>query len=131
MKHVVVALALLIAVFGAISIVEPSGLDWIAGQFVTPVAFYIVGVFRAAFGLALISVAAASHAPKTLRALGYFILIAGIATVLTGFAAVERAHALIEWWLRLGSIVGRLAGAVLLAIGGFVVYACVPAHRAA
>ena len=112
-------------------VVVPSGLVWIAEHSVTSGAFYLIATVRVAFGLVLISVASVSRAPKTLRVLGYLILIAGIATALTGVVAMERARAIIEWWLQQGSGVVRLAGVVLLALGGFVAYACAPARRAA
>jgi hypothetical protein len=46
-------------------------LVWIAQQFVTSDAFYVIATVRIAFGLVLISGASASRAPKALRVLGY------------------------------------------------------------
>jgi hypothetical protein len=131
MKTLAFVLTLVIMAVGAVGVVVPSGLVWIAEHSVTSGAFYLIATVRVAFGLVLISVASVSRAPKTLRVLGYLILIAGIATALTGVVAMERARALIEWWLQQGSGVVRLAGVVLLALGGFVAYACAPARRAA
>jgi len=124
-------IGLLIVAVGAVGIIAPSGLVWIAEHSVTSGAFYVIATVRVAFGLILISVASVSRAPKTLRVLGYLILIAGITTALTGLVAIERAHAIIEWWLRQGSGVVHLTGIPLLAFGGFVAYACAPARRAA
>ena len=131
MKTLAFLLTLVIMAVGAVGVVVPSGLVWIAQHSVTSGAFYLIATVRVAFGLVLISVASVSRAPKTLRILGYLILIAGIATALTGVVAMERARAIIEWWLQQGSGVVRLAGVVLLALGGFVAYACAPARRAA
>ena len=130
MKTLAFVFGLCIASFGAVGILAPSAPLWIAQHFVNSGAFYVIGTVRVAFGLVLISVASVSRAPKTLRVLGCLILIAGISTALTGLVAMERARAIIEWWLRQGSEVVRLTGVLILAIGGLVAYACAPARRA-
>jgi hypothetical protein len=130
-KTLAFVIGLLIVAVGAVGIIAPSGLVWIAEHSVTSGTFYVIATVRVAFGLILISVASVSRAPKTLRVLGYIILILGITTALTGLVAIEDAHATIEWWLRQGSGVIRLTGIPVLALGGFVAYACAPARRAA
>ena len=131
MKNLAFVVALLILAVGAVGILVPSGLVWIAQHSVTSGVFYVIAAVRVAFGAVLISVASVTRTPKTLRVLGYLVLIAGIATALTGLVAIERARAIIEWWLQQGSGGVRLAGALVLALGGFVAYACAPARRAA
>lgn len=131
MKILAFVFGLLIGAVGAVGIVAPSGLVWVAEHSVTSGAFYVIATVRVAFGLVLISAASVSRAPKTLRILGYVILIAGITTALMGLVAMERAHAIIEWWLRQESGVVRLTGIPLLALGGYVAYACAPARCAA
>jgi hypothetical protein len=116
---------------GTLCLVGPAGPVWLAQHAVTPGIFCIIATVRVAFGLVLISLAPASRAPKTLRVLGYLILVAGVATALTGLVAIERARAMIEWWLQQGTGVVRLAGVLLLAVGGFIAYACAPGRRAA
>jgi hypothetical protein len=130
-KNLAFIVALAILTFGAVGILVPSGLVWIAQHSVNSGAFYVIATIRFAFGLLLISVASVSRAPKTLRILGYLILIAGITTALTGLVAIERARAIIEWWLQQGPGVVRLTGVLVLVLGGFVAYACAPARRAA
>jgi hypothetical protein len=122
---------LCIAILGAVGILVPSGLVWLAQHFVTPGAFYVAATVRVALGLVLISAASVSRAPKALRVLGYVIVIAGIATALTGLLGIGRARAIIDWWLEQGSGVVRLTGLLVLAFGGFVAYACAPVRRAA
>jgi hypothetical protein len=129
MKALAFAFGLVIATVGAVGFLAPSGLVWIAQQFVTPGAFYAIATVRVAFGLLLISVAAASRAPRALRVLGYVIVIAGITTALTGLLGIGRARALIEWWWQQGSGVIRLTGVLVLALGSFVAYACAPTRR--
>ena len=131
MKTLAFVIGLLICAVGAAGIIAPSGLVWIAEHFVSSGAFYVIAAVRVAFGLILVSVASVSRAPRTLRVLGYLILLAGIATALTGLVAIERARAVIEWWLQQGYGVVRLTGVVVLAVGTFVAYACVSARRAA
>jgi hypothetical protein len=130
-KNLAFIVALLILGVGAVGIFVPSGLVWIAEHSATTGAFYIIATVRVALGLVLISVASASRAPKTIRFLGYLTLSAGIATALIGLVAMERARAMIEWWLQLGSGVVRLTGVLVLALGAFIAYACAPARRAA
>jgi hypothetical protein len=130
MKKLAFGMALVIAAVGASGILVPSALQWLGAQSATSGAFYLIAMVRVVFGLILISVAPVSRAPKTLRVLGYVILIAGIATALTGLIAIEHARAAIDWWLHLGSGVLRLTGVFLAAIGGFIAYACARGTRA-
>gem|GEM_PF-342833 len=129
MKTLTFGIALGIAALGIVGIFLPSALLWLAPRTATPVAFSLIGAVRIAFGLLLISVASSSRAPKTLRVLGYFIVIAGIATSLTGLVAIEYARALIEWWTRQDSYLIRFSGVVLVILGSFIVYACAPDRR--
>ena len=131
MKTLAFGVALVIMVVGIVGILLPSGLLWIAQHSLTSGAFYVIATVRTAFGVVLISVASASRAPKTLRVLGYLILVTAVTTALTGLLAIERARAIIEWWLQQGSGVVRVTGVLVLALGGFVTYACAPARRAA
>ena len=129
MKTLAFVFGLCILTVGAVGILAPSVLVWIAQHAATSGAFYVVATVRLAFGLVLISVASASKAPRALRILGYIILIAGIATALTGLLAIGRARDTIDWWLQQGSGVVRLTGVLVLALGGFVAYACAPVAR--
>jgi hypothetical protein len=130
MKTLAFVAGLLIATIGAVGIVVPSGLVWSSQFALTSAAFYAIGGVRVALGLLFVSVASASRAPKPLRVLGYFILVAGIVTAATGLVAMERARAIIEWYLQQGTGVVRVAGVSVLALGGFIAYACAPARRA-
>src|SRR5689334_18155294 len=80
-------MALIIMAVGTVGILVPSGFVWIAQHVVTSGAFYIITTIRVAFGLVLISAASVSRTPKTLRVLGYLIVIAGIITALMGLVA--------------------------------------------
>jgi hypothetical protein len=130
-KFLALIMGLLIGAFGAVGIIAPAGLVWVAEHSATSSVFYVVSTFRVVFGLLLISVASVSRVPRTLRLLGYLIVIVGIMTALTGLMAIEDAHAIIEWWLRQGSGIIRLTGIPVLVLGGFVAYACAPIRRSA
>ncbi len=127
-KIIAFAISLIIIAVGAVGILAPSGVVWLAHRSISPVALYIIAAFRVAFGLLLISVASASRAPNALRVVAFIPLVAGIATP---FVGAERAPALIEWWSQQGSGLIRLTGVFLLALGSFVAYACAPSRRAA
>ena len=131
MKTLAFTIGLCITTIGAIGMFAPSGLVWIAKHSGTSSAFYLIAAVRIAFGAVLISVASASRAPRGLRLMGYIILLAGIATGLTGLVGIERARAIIDWWLQQGSGVIRVTSVLLLALGGYVAYACAPVRRAA
>jgi len=78
-KTLAFVFGLCISAVGAVGILVPSGLVWLAQQFVTSgtFGFYVIATVRIAFGVILISVASASRTPKALRVLGYVILIIG------------------------------------------------------
>jgi len=129
-KTLAFVFGLCICAVGAVGIVVPAGLVWIARHFTTAGPFYALAAVRMAFGVILISVAPASRAPTGLRVLGSVIAILGITTALAGLLAIERARAAIDWWVRQEPGVLRLTSGLVLALGGFVSHACAPAGRA-
>ena len=131
MKTLAFVFGLCIGTVGVVGMLAPSSLVWIAQHSVTSGAFYLIAAIRVGFGLVLINAASASRAPRTLRIVGYVIVVAGLATALTGLVGIERARTIIDWWLQQGAGIIRLTSVVLVALGGFVVYACVPVRRAA
>ena len=125
MKILAFVIGLCIIAVGAVDILTPSGLVWIAHRAAAPADLYAIAAIRVAFGALLLSVASTSRAPRTLRAVAVIPLAAAVATP---FVGVDRARATIEWWTQQGSFVLRLTGIPLLALGGFVAYACAPAR---
>jgi hypothetical protein len=128
MRAIAFVAGLCIAAVGAVGVLAPASLLWIARHFVSAGPFYVIAAVRVAFGLVLISAAPSSRAPRALRVLGYAIVIAGVASALAGLLAIERARGLIEWWMQGGSRLVRLTGVPVLALGSFVAYACAPAR---
>ncbi len=133
MKTLALTLGLCITTIGAVGMFAPSAIVWIAQHSGTSGAFYVIAAVRVAFGVVLIFAAPASRAPGGLRLLGYVVLLAGIATALTGLTGIERARAIIDWWLQQGTGVIRATSVLLVALGGYVTYvtyACVPDRHA-
>jgi len=115
---------------GEIGLLMPSTLVWIAQRFGTPLQWYAIGAVRVAFGVLLLSVAATSRAPRTLRVVAFIPLLAGLGALVTPLVGIERARAILEWWSQLGPGYVRLSALSLLLLGGFIAYACAPARRA-
>lgn len=126
-KTIAFVMGLIIVAVGAIGIFLPSGLVWISQGFVGPVEWYTLAVVRVAFGVLLLLVAGASRTPKALRVVAFIPLVAGLAIP---FVGVDRARATVEWWSLQGPGMVRLSSIPVLALGGFVAYACSPSRRA-
>ncbi len=131
MRLVAFVLGLCMLAVGACGILAPSSLVWMAQHFTTLDEFLGLAIVRVAFGLVLILAAPASRTPKALRVLGVIVVFAGITTAMMGLVSIERARAMIEWWLRQGPVVIRITGVPIMVLGGFVAYVCAPARRAA
>ena len=131
MKATAFVIGLVIAAVGAIGVAAPSVLVWISQRFGTPAEWYAIGVIRVAIGGLLLAVARTSRAPTALRVVAFIPLLAGIGALATPSIGLERAHAMLEWWSHQGPGMVRLPAVFLLALGGFIAYACGPAGRAA
>lgn len=126
MKTLAFVIGLCIFAVGAVGILAPSALVWIAHHADAPVNLYVITAIRVAFGVLLLLVASGSRAPRTLRAVALIPFLAAIAMPIVG---TERARATIEWWTQQGSGVIRITGIPLLALGIVVAYACAPGRR--
>jgi hypothetical protein len=113
-----VAGALLI-VAGAISFAAPDLRLSLESSVITTAGLYTIAALRIAIGLGFMLAASASRAPRTLRALGLIVVIAGLSTPLFG---VERARAVVNWLSSAGPLLMRLDAVVAMAFGGFLVY---------
>jgi hypothetical protein len=119
MRSAALLVALFAIIVGIVGLVSPDSLMTIGRYVITPVGLYAIAVLRVGIGLLLILVAPISRAPKTLRAFGAVVLVAGLTTPLFG---IDRIRAIVEWeamhvaFLRAGAVVA-------LAAGGFVAFA--------
>jgi uncharacterized membrane protein len=114
------ALGLIVAAIGVLGVAAPAVLLEFGRSLHTTTALYVVAALRVMFGAILLWVAPVSRTPRILRALGVFIIIAG---VITPFFGVERSRAMLEWWLAQGSFFARAWASVALLFGLFIVYA--------
>jgi hypothetical protein len=117
--------ALIVALFtigvGIVGLVSPDSLTTVRRlYFATPVRLYTAGAVRVAMGLVVILSAAASRAPKTLRALGAVMCMQGLAATLMGR---DHARAIMEWETMQGTALLRVGAAVALSAGVFLAFA--------
>jgi hypothetical protein len=80
MKTLAFVMSLVIIAVGAVGILAPRALVWIAQHSLAPAELYSVAAVRVAFGLLLVSVASGSRAPKTLRVVAFIPLVASLRT---------------------------------------------------
>jgi hypothetical protein len=123
MKLLAFAIAVLMICLALTGLFWPEGLMRAGHYSFTPVGLYVVAVIRLAIGLVLFLAAPTSRAPRTLRALGVIVCVAGVATALL---TVERAQLLLDWWSTHGPGFIRVAAVVVLGVGGFIAYATAP-----
>jgi hypothetical protein len=128
MNSVALVIGLVIGALGVLGVLAPSALISLTAPWLTPTGLWIAGALRVGIGLVLLRVAPASRHPDVLRVLGVIVVLAGLATPLFG---VERARIVLAWWVGQGSGFIRLWGLIALALAGYIVYAVVPARRAA
>ncbi len=129
MVLVALAMCVLVAVFGAVGVVYPEVLvGVIRAVFETPTRLYVAAGIRVVFGVALFFAAPTSRAPRTPRALGVVIFVAGLTMPVFG---VEFFRSLVDEWLALGPGFHRAWGISALVFGALLAYALVPRSRAA
>jgi hypothetical protein len=128
MRSLAWLVALFIIVVGLVGIVAPDRLLTVGRQVVTPGGLYAIAVLRVGIGLVLMLVAPISRAPKTLRALGAVVIVAGLTTPLFG---VDRARAIVDWEAAQGTALLRIGAGLVVVIGGFIAFAVAAGHRPA
>ena len=117
------ALGFVVAALGVLGIAAPSYLLEFARLLQTAGAIYVVAAVRVGFGAVLIWAAPDSRTPRTLRILGAFLIIAGLATP---FLGVERSRAVFDWWSTQGSLFTRAWPMAAVGFGVFIAYATSP-----
>lgn len=128
MKSLATVLSLVVALLGAIGVVSPAALLGIGRHFATPSGLYAAASLRILLGGSLFLAAATSRAPRAIRALGVFILVAGL---ITPFIGGERVHAILDWWSSQGHLFMRVLGSFVLAFGLILAWALFPKPSAA
>jgi hypothetical protein len=124
-KTAVVVVALWVIVAGVAGLVAPEQVMALQRDVLTPVGLLAIASVRIAIGVLLIMVAPGSRAPRVLRALGGFLLLAGLATPLFG---VERSRAIVDWEAT-QSLALRRTVATLIAVFGVLLAFAVSGRR--
>jgi hypothetical protein len=119
MRQLAFLVALFVIAIGIVGLVAPDRFLAAGRHVLTPVGLYAIAALRIGMGLVLILVARTSRTPRTLRAFGVVVLVAGLATPLFG---VERARGIADWAATQGPALVQGVAVVLLAIGGFVAF---------
>lgn len=121
------AVSWLVAIFviavGVVAIAAPDFVLGLRSLVATQIGLLVVAAFRVAVGVALIMTAPTARWPKALQVSGAVVLLAGLATPLFG---VERTRVVVDWEAAQGPTLMRVAGVILLAIGGFLAAALSP-----
>ncbi len=115
----------LLAVVGLGVIVAPLTMAEVGRWMQTPGALYGVAAVRIVMGASLVGVASTSRMPRTLRVIGALIILVGLLTPLFG---VERARAVLDWWVAQGTTFMRVWAVLPVAFGIFLVRAIVGAR---
>jgi hypothetical protein len=118
--------ASLIMLVGVVGVFAPDRLIALGRYVSSPAGLYSIAALRVAIGLVLLLVAPISRAPKPLRVLGAFVVVAGLATPLFG---VERTRAILDWESTQGTALVRAGGALALVLGASIGFAVVPRSR--
>lgn len=120
MNLLAMIVGLLVVAVGAVGMAVPDALVAIGRDLVTPTGLYVIAVVRVGIGLVLVLAASTSRMPRTLRVVGGIVIIAGLTTPMFG---VDRARAVMDWWVSQGPLFTRFAAVLAVAIGGFIIYA--------
>src|ERR1700731_3202152 len=126
MRLLALLVALLMALIGLTGIGSPETLADVGRHAVTPVGLYVVAAVRIGIGIILLLAAPVSRAPRTLRIVGIFAIIAGLATPVVGVVTSRRV---LDWWLAQGFVCVRLLAGIAVVLGGFLVYALAPRRQ--
>jgi hypothetical protein len=127
MRLAALVIGVLVILVGAIGVAAPDVFLSVGRAVITPGGLYAIAALRIGIGLVFVLAAPASRAPRTLRVLGVFVIVAGLATPWFG---VARSLAVLDWWASVGPSLRRLDAGLAVALGGLLVYVFRPPTRA-
>jgi len=123
MQLVAFALMVLLSILAAVTVIAPAGALAATRVFNSTAGLYALAGLRALVGVAVTLVAPLSRAPGAVRAVGVFIVVAGILTPILG---LERQRRMFAWWSSRGLGLVRVSGLIGLAFAALVAYAVAP-----
>lgn len=121
-------IGLAVAGLGCVGLLAPSLLVALGNSLLTETGLYLVAAVRVAFGLLLLFAARLARMPRALRAIGIFVIIAGLITPLFG---VERSASMFNWLSAQGPALMRVVAVFAIALGAFILYAATPRRGSA
>ena len=119
MKLAALLVALIAIGAGIVGLVSPESLVTLGRTIITPSGLYVIAAFRVAIGVLLMLVAPISRVPKTLRAIGAVVFVAGLTIP---FIGVEYIRGILEWEA-IHTAMLRVGAVVALATGAFIAFA--------
>lgn len=121
MKTVILILGALIFLIGVAVLIRPKSVfDWL-GSYSKSLGTHVMAVAtRVVLGVALIMYAAQSRYPHVLEVLGWIAVAAAVILALMGRSNFRK---LMDWAMQFAVSYGRIAGALAIVFGGFLVYA--------
>jgi uncharacterized membrane protein len=119
-KPAVVIVALWVICAGIAGVVAPQSVMPLRRYVLTPGGLLALASIRIAIGVLFIMVAPRSRVPRILRALGGFLLLAGLVTPLFG---VERARAIADWEAAQSLTLIRTVATLITVLGALLVFA--------
>ena len=119
MRWLGLVIGALVIIGSAIGFAAPDLRLLLERSVMTPAGFYAIAALRIAIGVVFVLAAPASRAPRTVRVLGFIVIIAGL---MTPWFGVARARAVLNWLASAGPWWMRLDAGVGVALGGFLVY---------
>jgi hypothetical protein len=124
MRAIILSIAVLSMIVGAVGLVSPTILNSFRRRRVaTRRGLYVTAVFRVAAGLLMILFAPASRMPLALRVLGAAVCVQGLVQGLGRHVmSTERMHAMLDWEEARPGLL-RVGALIALAFGGFVAFA--------
>ena len=120
MRRIAQLFAVLMMAFGALGIVLPDIFFESVQAVQLPPLLYLAAAIRVVVGVVFLLVARQSRFPGTIRALGFFVIVAGL---LTPFVGAQVLQVVLAWWQTGGPLLIRLVGCVVMIVGASIFYA--------
>ena len=121
MTIIIIIFGSLILLAGVLLLINPEIIFGFLGRNIENPAIQMIAVLvRLIIGALLVTQSSQSRFPLAIEVLGWILILAGISLAVIGQAKFRK---LMSWVLTKFKAVGRIAGVVAIAFGGFLIYA--------
>ena len=121
MTIIIIIFDSLILLAGVLLLINPEIIFGFLGRNIENPAIQMIAVLvRLIIGALLVTQSSQSRFPLAIEVLGWILILAGISLAVIGQAKFRK---LMSWVLTKFKAVGRIAGVVAIAFGGFLIYA--------